>query len=234
MIYNKKTNTIPILVHMPGKIDFIPNWNKFSKCNLTFKHSMPKNLTIITFGNNKHFSNKFNLFEKCLLNNSINYLKLGINVKTWNNSIKINLIYDNLKNIKTKYVLFADNSDVVLVNKIDNIIELFKTFKCKALFNSELIFYPKMVEKNIFDFEAKLVENSFLNAGLWIAELDFVESMLIDLIEMKKNYFTESEQYYYKKIYFEKFPLIQVDHNSVIFQGLNRVSKNEIGFKYDF
>jgi len=219
---------------MPGRIKFIPTWNKFSNSKLVFNHVLPKELTIITFGNNKHYNNKFNLFENSLENNKLSYLKLGNEIEHWINTKKIDLISENINNIKTKYVLFADNSDVLLVNKIDRILDIFLQFDCKALFNSEINFYPKLLGDEILNFEKKIFKNSFLNAGLWITELSFVKIIIKDLMELKLNSSITSEQYFYKKVYLKYFPLIKVDHKCEIFQGLNRIPSSEICFKYDF
>lgn len=225
MIYNKKFNTYPILAHAPGLIKFIPLWfdllyleNLFRK-----KQKPPNNLTVVTFNNNLesgHNDKKTGLFERNIETNV-----LGQNIIEWKNSYKIPLLLNFLEKVTTDFVLICDSSDVFVLSDLSNIIEKFKNMNCSACFNAEVL-QQKNIDQNIIDYENEIQCN--LNAGAWIGYTKFAKNFVYKCNQLTKKYNYSSEQWYYKNIFFEHRECIKIDKNCSIFQGLNRIDREEI------
>lgn len=232
MIFNKIFQQTPILAHAPGKIEFIPLWHEINNNSKIEKFECKKqdDLTIVTFNNGNYHNNKpTGTFEFCMSRNNLQYFVLGENIKNWKNKNKIDLLSDFINKIETKYILVADSSDVFLVNSTDTLIDKFLSFNCNCVFNAEKIIWPPDMPKQIENFENSLFKNNYLNAGLWIGKIEFIKTLLKFLKTIKvKTTYKNSEQIYYKYAYLNFYPEIKVDFTSCIFQGLNRVGKDEL------
>lgn len=228
MIKNIKNSTYPMLAHAPGKIEYLPMWNIVQELAFTFpcQSTSPQDLSIVTFNNGASRNGKVaGTFERSIELSGLNCDVLGKDVFNWKNKFRIGMLKKYIENTSKQYFLVADSLDVVLVNKINLIIEKFLQLDCKVLFNAEKIIWPKDTPHKVIDFEKNKHDGWFLNAGLWMGEKECV----LDLLEFcsKLNLNSNSDQILYKFAYLEK-DYIKVDINSFIFQGLNRVDDKEI------
>ena len=179
-------------------------------------------LTIIAFNNKKQ---KYAL-EECLDHFEVPYLCLGKNVKKFNLADKLDLTFEALKNIKTKYILAADAKDVLMLDHPNKALEIFKKeFNCKMLFQASLIHFPTI---NTKEFEESVAKTRFryLNAGLMIGETEFVRKMFNKAAEIMSKKKTEwyFDQEIFKRFYKKYYPQIQIDQECRIFQSLKRVN----------
>lgn len=224
MIFNKITQTHPFLAHGPGKKNFLPLWDDLIELRRLFplKQKSPHNLTVVTFNNGEGFDEK----PLGLLEEFLESTVLGAGVKNWNNVMKIELLSNFLDSVKTNYVLVCDSCDVFVLRNLSDLVTNFQKMNCSAVFNSEKLNWPFDLPQYIIDFELMLNLNLRLNAGVWIANTDFAKQILAVCNKAPPHKF--SEQWYYKHAYFELWPQMKVDYNNFIFQGLNRVDKDEI------
>jgi hypothetical protein len=181
-------------------------------------------LTIIAFNNKKQ---KYAL-EECLDHFEVPYLCLGKNVKKFNLADKLDLTFEALKNIKTKYILAADAKDVLMLDHPNKALEIFKKeFNCKMLFQASLIHFPTI---NTKEFEESVAKTDFkyLNGGLCIGETKFLKKIYKEAtgikLKEKGNEFSWSEQQILKQLYKKHYPQIQIDQECRIFQSLKRVN----------
>lgn len=227
MIYNTKFKTWPFIAHAPGKLSNNFFWNdvKDYVFNRERIYNVPNDLDIITFNNGYAYNDKeAGIFEKSLLNNNIsNFVVLGEQVKNWTNKKKIYLLKEYLNKTKKNYVLVCDSCDVLIIKNIKNIISEFLAYDCEMLFNAEIYPYPSDLPKNILDFESRMKDVKYLNAGLFISKIDYLKYILSNIdINIWTNKHPNSEQIFYKHKYFQEYPKIKVDHSCKLFQGLNR------------
>lgn len=233
MIYNRITHTWPVLAHAPGKPEFIPLWPAVRSLAMVLppRSTHPENLTVVTFNNGgKSYNGKIlGTLERSLQLSNITCTVLGGDVREWQNKIKISLMADFISKTQTPYVLFADSSDVVLINHLSNLVCKFKQMGCRAVFNAEKKNWPFDLPKEIVDFESSLHPFLFLNAGLWIADSEFARTLISECLKITPNTsHVGSEQAYYKFCYRQFYPDIRVDFKCELFQGLNRVGEEEI------
>ncbi|NIQ15564.1 MAG: hypothetical protein GTO02_14550, partial [Candidatus Dadabacteria bacterium] len=132
------------------------------------------------------------------------------------------------------YILSSDSSDVVVVGDLLNIVQKFESFDCEMVFNAEKNIWPTDLSKNMIEFEKARAGDyifAFLNAGLWIGKTDFVKRVIREMFTYKfKTKHTMSEQIYYKFLQFHHPDDIKLDYKCQIFQNINRVDENLIGF----
>jgi hypothetical protein len=230
VIYNKAFGTEPYLAHAPGKLEFLPLWQAVKTIALNLPPiSRCSNVEFITFNNGgTGYNDKpLGLFETSAKLCGIPCTVLGQGHSNWSNKSKIPLLLDHLQHVQQPYVLVADSSDVVIVNKLNGLVESFSALGCEACFNSERMIWPPDLPTEIVEFEKS--HGSHLNAGLWMAKTSFAREFLTESLSYHPvtEYFN-SEQIYMKMAYVRSFPRIQVDHHCNLFQGLNRVGSEEL------
>lgn len=235
MIHNRVFNTYPIFAHAPGRIQYIPLWSDMLAHDNRFQfRCQPLDcLEIVTFNNGSKggYNNKpLGLFEKSLSKRGLAASVLGENVIPWKNCLKLPLLVNHLKLLDKPYVLIADSSDVILCKKIDDIIERFERFECDALFNGEKISWP-VLPYHLSKFEPSLHPDCYLNAGLWLARTEFALELATAARDAwVPDNLAHSEQVHFKYVYPQFYPRMQVDSRCEIFQGMNRVTDDEINF----
>lgn len=230
-VVNTQFETKPSIIHAHGSHDYKPNWQpirdaffEMAPANLV----TPSDLTIITC-NNGHQS--MGLFEKSLDHLGLKHKVYGNGINPWVNSKdKPIVLFEALKKIKTKYVLYADSRDAILIDSPTNIIKKFEQeFECKLLFGADRINWPPLKEFQAYEDDiSKNFDSDFryFNGGAWIGETDFCR----DFFEHAMNtppaeQAPESEQGILKKL----FPLyketIELDYNCKIIQNIGFVTK---------
>lgn len=232
MIVNKKFGTRPFFVHGLGRLQFIPLWDEFFPPTRKFR--VPDGVTVITFNNGgKGYNGKpLGALEQSL---SGELVVLGQGLEDWKNKAKIQLLYDALPSVKSPYVLVSDSSDVIAIRNLHDIVAKFESFHCRALFNAEKNKAPADVADDIFEFEMQVAvdkEFPFLNAGLWIADTAFAKVLTTECLSAaQSSKHPGSEQFFYKPCYVRHHPDILLDHRCELFQSINRVGFEMIGFE---
>jgi hypothetical protein len=215
LIKNNKYNTFPLIAHNPYiEIDSLL-WDELIKKNLK-KCQKPHDLTIVTW-NNQETKGMLQIQLESL---NIDYICLGKGIKWETNRNKPKLLLEYIKNIKTNYILGLDCYDVIIIGNIFNIIEKFKKFKCKLLFNSTGTVFPP-------DEGCEFIEKSrcegpfcFFNSGAFLGETDFIESVFSNL-NLSDPSWPFSDQFILRKKYYSLFPQIKIDSMCEIFQTMN-------------
>jgi hypothetical protein len=230
MICNVVTNTRPYFVHACGKLEFCPTYPSIlDYCKPTPSRPDPR-ITIITFRNRAgigHCGKDLETFERNLRDWGIPCIVLGLGLEDWKNRLKLSLLSEFLPQVKTRYILVADSSDVAMVRPLDGLVEEFESLGVGAVFNGERNLWPPDLAEDLRHFEERIAgirEFPRLNAGLWMATTDFARAILYKWQEVPLFTAMEgSEQIYYKTIYPLFYPSLIVDHGCRLFQNLNRV-----------
>lgn len=229
LIHNTLFDTHPMLVHASGKIEHLPLWPSLLRAAETWKIEtrLDPRLTVITFNNGGTLNQQYKrlgLLEESLRRSGISEITvLGGATADWRNSFKIRLLLDYLNTSAVReYVLVADSADVILTNDLGPLIDLFKTFKCEALFNGERKHWPA----DLPAFDEQVAGGEFfpcLNSGVWVANASFARELAAYCAALSVEKHGKSDQVRYKMAYRHFYPLIRVDHRCVLFQNLNRV-----------
>ncbi len=244
IIHNKHTDTYPLIIHAQGMTN--PKLaDYFTKLTNIFLNTDPPPCDDIdlTVTNYKTIGSA---------QKSINHLRfprfiaLGDKHTNFELHHKIGIINDIMDSISTRYVLYVDSHDVLITN-LDKIINLFKTFQCKMLFNTEPFFWPgnheynrpeiknprPIICPNVFnpafeDLHGCNHTNRYLNSGVWIGETDFVKNLIAQYVcsPLNKLKFWHGgriqgqDQIHYRHAFQNNHELIGLDYESVIFQTL--------------
>lgn len=226
MIKNIRTNTEPCFLHWPGrhrdwKIDVINNLIMSKSVH----SETPENLDIITFNTKQEKG----LLEKNLDHWGVKHIVFGRGEEWKNNNgmsgcgEKIGHICNHLENTTAEYVMGLDCYDVLMVKKLDRIIEKFQKYKCELLFNAEPNCFPAYSDRG--EIERSICPRTlgnwcFLNAGMWIGKRDFC----IDFFSKAKKINCTDEQVVLKSIYLKMHPLVKIDYMQEIFRVMIYVS----------
>lgn len=222
-----RNNITPNILHFHGK-----NKEQLSKTfnliyeNADFNNQNIDNLTIYSTWTDEE---KCCLLQECNRNNVIihNIVPNDYdNTQKWYMPNKIKFFIEQLEKCTTDYVLFLDGYDV-LITHLDDIIEKFKSFNSKIVFNTSCNNYPNIHIDTVYN-RKNMGTYRYFNAGCCIGYKD-------DLLKFYKetlNYITvdnplNSEQlimrYAYKKYSNDKNQnFIKLDYNSIIFQSMGK------------
>lgn len=241
---NQKTKTKPSIIHSPGMSNpyyyktnsFWPHALKISNKISSIKKG---NLEIILCNNLKNPLTELNLKKI-----GIEYTVLGKEIKQWNNIYKVKLIKDYLYKTKSKFILYLDSTDVLIIRDLEETILSKKS--CKMLFNAEVKFYPSC--KSLYkeeEFEKSISPNEYfaLNAGCWIAEVDFLKKVIVDFINidkkidkyidanesLNKEKIINSDQFRWHILYKKNYPNIKIDNMCDFFQNIFLHSEKDFG-----
>ena len=146
-------------------------------------------------------------------------------------------IINFISSVETKYLMLLDSDDVFIIDQLDNLVETFeKEMNCQMLFNASISNCP--IEKNNIvckkqtEFEKSVVPEitpyKYLNAGIWIANVDFLKKTYKTLLKLGTDCF--DDQAIFKKFYKIFYPEVKIDYSCKYFQSL-RWSK-ELEEKY--
>ena len=152
----------------------------------------PKDLTIVTVRNEGSMEDRIIPSLKGYENRSIleaNTEYLGIKPLTiltdsrlpWRNTFKFEIILDYLNSgrCNTEYFMYCDAIDVIFIDDPQKVIDIFKSFKCEALFMSthSTDGYNCMPEVKKFIDETIKSNGRYLNSGVYIGKTDFIKEL---------------------------------------------------------
>lgn len=217
-VRNRIYNTFPSILHCPNDRpeDLWFNLIQIAKRN-HLKIKLPDDLTLLTFNNTPSKM----LLEIILDGHNVNYTVLGKEITIWKNPLKIKLLKDHLKKVKTNFVLVLDAEDVIVIKTLENIIEQFLNFNCSVLYNASCFIYPGLCAHTIN--EERFSKSFFrhLNSGCFIGYTNFCKELYEqcdvyeDDITRKYHY---SDQIKLKALYVQMHPKIKIDDTCEIFQ----------------
>lgn len=232
--FNLNKGTEPLLIHFNNDKNKIVYQESFFNCitKSDIVIEKPDDLTILTFAFGSE-EIEFPLIKQ-LKKNGIEFINLCnfIDIDKWSMTLKISMLYDylNSDNIKTKYVLVLDASDVVIGDNFNKITDKFKKTNKKILYGAGQNRYPNIQILNE-KIEYNRSPNRYLNAGTVIGEVEYLK----DFISKAKNNISDnrniwnSEQYVIRKtlLEYENKEKIDYDSNCLIFQTMDK-TKYEI------
>ncbi|MBQ0112301.1 MAG: hypothetical protein KBT03_04140 [Bacteroidales bacterium] len=138
----------------------------------------------------------------------------------WSMPKKIKYIIKALKQTKEPYALILDGADVCIMNEdLTSMIEKFKSYNKKIIFNATIWAYPK-TNIDIIENREQYGRFCHLNAGCCIGEtkalLEFYEEcqQLVNNDKIGSN----SEQYYIRQVFNNHQDTVFFDYDCKIFQ----------------
>lgn len=236
-VLNKLHNTEPIVFHNPKGED--AKWGKIKRAFFAQecrKIGSINDGTIITWNNGKRGT-----LERTLDHLGVPYKVLGKKIRRWRNDCKLGLTRDALSNITTKYVMGFDSCDVLVIDDPQIVIERFAKTGLKLMFNAGCGVERPPVPEVFIKFADAKPPFHFLNAGVWIGELEFLRDFFGECVETidvvrklvsakAERYVVESEQKHIKHTAknqrFREF--VGIDSECTVFQVVDPVHQKLI------
>ena len=242
---NAKGNPIKIS-HFPGhsKCKYKDLIKEFAKTKIS---EIPSDLQIITCVDDNNVANDKSPLIRQFNKNNIPFINAasGKDVYPWVHNKKIQLIYDTLQNVTSKYCLILDGIDVTFNSDLTSIIEDFKAYNKKIIFNGTSLLHPRVIIDVIPNRVEKYGKNSFLNAGCCIGETEALKSFYKEVLDLfnttdkATNKYWKSEQYFVRSVFANHMDTVWFDYESKIFQvwhgiklGLPEINKKTGEIEY--
>jgi len=159
--------------------------------------TQPKDLTIVTCRNKGTMEDRIiphlaGYEETSILEENMKYLGLDLVVLKddrlpWRNTFKFEMLHKYLNAWKngrgyctTKYFMCLDAIDVIFVDDPQNVIEIFKSHNCDALFmsSSSLDGYNCMPEVKGWVHNINGDKNRYMNSGVYIGKTSFIKEIV--------------------------------------------------------
>lgn len=215
----------------PVKISHFPGWTRYKYKYLIDKFAssnidgVPENLQIITCVDDDSVNYSRSPLIKQLEKNNIPFINAAEHkdVYPWVNNKKIKLIHEALQNVTSEYCLILDGIDVAINDSLSDIIDIYKTYGKKIIFNATPWAHPK-VEIDIIDNREDLYgKYCFLNAGCCIGETKALQEFYADALKIfnetpETDEYWESEQYFVRKAFAEHMDTVWFDYECKLFQ----------------
>lgn len=218
--------TSPVLVHAHGSHDYKPHWLPIKEAFFAEPPqslAAPADLTVITC-NNGHQA--MGIFERSVAHLGIPYEVHGRGIPQWVNARdKPRVLLEALAAIPTRYVLYADSRDAILIGDPALALQRFQSqFQARLVFGADRINWPPI---NAFQRHEKARAASvstdfpFLNGGMWIGETAFCKQFFEYVMETDPMpEAPESEQGILKKLLPEYPDTIALDYHCHIFLNI--------------
>jgi len=188
---------------------------------------MPDNVEIVTITNQPQTAmlveqlNKYNI-------DFINKAPLGC---YWTNLKKIGYIIDGLQEVKSKYALILDASDVLLTKDIINIADKFASFQKKVMFGATKSNYPDLVIDKIHDRDFR-GDFRYLNAGTCFGAVEDCLDFYSRANEILKNEViynpSRSEQLIIRETFKDATEYVDFDYQCILFQTFGYADIREV------
>jgi hypothetical protein len=183
---NTEFHTEPLVVHANGNLDHVPHWPPIREAFFNSEPQnlgVPEDLTVITC-NDGHPA--LGLFESSLRRLGVPHISAGSKQgPVWRNSIdKIRTLREILAETSTKYVLYADSRDAILIGDprllLERFVTRFEVLGATLLFSADTINWPP--DKSFRRYEDSLSALSgstfrYLNSGVWVGRVDAAASL---------------------------------------------------------
>jgi len=189
--------------------------------SLKNKFKKPENLTIVTAHNYPEKS----IFEQSLDFLGItDYVVLSEPIKTeWRHTYKTKWVLKFLQSgeCKTKYLLFCDARDTVLIDDPQKILDIFKTMNCELIFNATLrkkcIYW---IMPQLLDWTKTISKKHgrYLNSGAFIGKTEFIQQFLESAVTLiGRLYPPFSDQEIFRYLHPAFYPEVDIDYSNDIF-----------------
>jgi hypothetical protein len=134
---------------------------------------------------------------------------------------KIFLLKLKLKEINSKYIIYADTTDVACLGSIEDLYTKESKFLNNIIFSSEIHQYPSETLWNTYPEENKKAQ-TFLNSGLFVTSVSHIETLIAKCIDQilpleYKNFGGDQGIYTYSYIHQNLNKNIVLDQNSEFF-----------------
>ena len=211
------------ICHFPGwtRYNYKHKIDKFSR----YKTSIPDNLTIITVVDDDSVAYDKSPLIKQLNMNGIPFINAAEHkdVYPWVNNKKLELINDALKKVNTTYCLILDGIDVVIIDDLKDIIDIYSTYGKDIIYNASPWAHPKLDIEGIENRKELYGEYCYLNAGCCIGKTTALKKFYKECVETFNAADTndenwESEQYFVRQVFAKHTDKIFFDYECKIFQ----------------
>lgn len=215
----------------PIKISHFPGWTRYKYTHLMKRFStneigsLPKGLEIITCVDDDSVSHDKSPLIKQLIANNIPFINAAEHkdVYPWVNNKKIQLIYDALQKVKSKYCLILDGIDVAINSDLSDIIDIYKTYGKKIVYNATPWAHPHVDIDIIPDRKELYGKYCFLNAGCCIGETKALKAFYKEVLDIfnetpTDDEFWSSEQYFVRKAFANHMDTVFFDYDCKLFQ----------------
>jgi hypothetical protein len=129
------------------------------------------------------------------------------------------MIYETLKELRerTQHVLCVDAFDTVIVDNLDVILEKYRGLNHPLVFSAETSCYPYQEKASLYP--ACDTPYRFLNAGGWLAETDYMISVLEE-IEVESIPDEANDQGVWTDFFLSNPSALRLDTRCEVFQSL--------------
>jgi hypothetical protein len=256
-ILNCETKRSPNIIHAPGiyrwsHLNENPLWEPL--CEYFFstkkKHlGLPSDATIVTWNSSDN---------KAILEQSLDHLGIPhqvIRKKNWQNFDKILTTREFLNTVNTECIIWLDCFDIIVLNDLSEMVNVFLADNVKMYLNAEKRFWPdvELVEDSKA-FQQKVnskFSTKYLNTGACIARVDFLKEILDKCIKIRPtvlstiNSMTKGkktwggsdiaeikgdDQIIFHMLFKEAYPKMKIDDECRFFQVIKYCSPLEIKY----
>ena len=216
------------VAHFQGKT--YRNFSSLLKHINRQKVQLPDDVEIVTTCNHPDTSMLIGQLSK----NDIPYINKVPTGCYWNNLKKISYVNEALQEVKSKYVLILDASDVLITRSIKTIVERFGQHNKQILFGADKHNYPNQLVDKIpnRDFRG---EFRYLNAGTCFGFLEACRSFYLQANEvlLNGNIYNpyNSEQLIIRHTFKNLTDIVDFDYECSIFQTFVGATVKDIGNK---
>jgi len=217
-------NTLPIIIHNNGggsnygKLLFEKLYKSLN--NYPKQKVQSNNVTIVTWSTQP--KDDRNLLQKSLRRLGLECVVLSP-CKSINEKIPLFLTL----RVTTRYILWLDMFDVVVLsNPMIVIAELLKK-QCKILAAGEKNHCPSNIPRD-FEYSHSKAPFHYLNSGCIIADWKYLRMILTEEYDLVNNSPGSGDQGIFKILYQKYYPNIKIDDNCNIFQCLYDITEKEV------
>lgn len=232
---NKMTGLSPVIVHSPGVYDPILNDLAEHCLPWVYDWKVPGDLTLCTINvpapgwYDNHPGKKTGLFESVCEKANLDVL-VAKECSNYHPNLKLDGFMWLVKNCKTKYMLFSDSSDSLLVDSPHIALERFIETKLKMLWHGES--WPGW--PNTPDLIVPAAINRYsgsypcLNSGGFIAETSFAKVFMEECLTKTNLGGIVNDQPVTRLTADQWKPYVDIDKEATIFQPMSISSWNSI------
>lgn len=216
----------------PIKISHFPGWTRYKYKNLIDRFAttkikpLPENVTLITCVDDDSVAYDKSPLIRQLNKNNIPFINAAEHkdVYPWVNNKKIKLLYDALQKVETEYCLILDGIDVTINTDLSDIIEVYKTYGKKIIYNATPWAHPHVILDLVLNRKELYGKYCFLNAGCCVGETKALQDFYGEILDIfnktnkDEDPYWESEQYFVRKAFAKHLDTIFFDYDCKIFQ----------------